>query len=221
MRIRAGSKSSWRQGFTLTEVLIASILSVILLAILVNVYKGICLPTRDAAKRCRVALRANLAVAALAQDFGGNLVDPYSTASFQSSNPGLLVNPEGTTAWRFVCWDASDSTQLKIYYRPQTDDDTSTTGKPTDALITYSTIAGSNGDQLVRSNSLTGTTITVADGLVAEAFGGGSSGFSYSPVNEGQWLSITLVFSAVNIAPKVLVNEENQLTYNVVVQPPS
>jgi hypothetical protein len=203
-----------------TELIVVSALSLVLLAVLANLYKGICLPTRDAARRCRVALRANLAFSALAQDLGGNLVDPYTSSSFQTVNPTLLARPEGTSDWRFVCWDVSDPTVLRLYFRPGTDDDTTAAGKVTDALITYASVESQSGYQLLRTNSVTGTTVTVAEGLVAATPSGGT-GFSCALVNDDQWLSITLVFSAVGIAPKVSVNDQDQLTYYVVVQPPA
>jgi hypothetical protein len=73
--IRATAKQP-RRGFSIVEMVVSMFLSVLLCTILGTVWAGLCRPIRDASTRCRLALQANLAVAALARDLSGFLVNP-------------------------------------------------------------------------------------------------------------------------------------------------
>jgi prepilin-type N-terminal cleavage/methylation domain-containing protein len=145
MRSDHGTARRRRGGFTLTEMIIASVLASLLMILLSVTWIGFGRPALEVEARARIAQEGILAAQAIACDLGGFLADsPGRTGSFLiggSSSP-----------YQFLSWDLSQGDVLLLNFQ-------GATGNPGDlVIITYQL----QGNLLVRSDSSTGAATTVA-----------------------------------------------------------
>ena len=133
---------SMAPGFTLTEVMIVSVLMSFLVVLLSSAWAGFGRPTAEVVARCRLAQEANLAAESLLTDLAGNLAD----------------QPAGTRrAGREVGRMVVAGSELRLCFDGQPTDGTADWAAP-DTVVVYDVQSGN----LVRANQLTGTVIVVA-----------------------------------------------------------
>jgi hypothetical protein len=88
MRAPRATVKKPRRGFSVVEMVVSMFLAAFLGLILGTVWSGLCRPIRDASTRCRLALQANLAVASLARDLSGFLVNPNDPSGSPDGRTG-------------------------------------------------------------------------------------------------------------------------------------
>jgi Tfp pilus assembly protein PilW len=139
LRQRSGSlrRAHPRRGYSLIETMVASMLAAFLGMLLALSCASFGRSALEVESRARITQEGILAAQSLACDFGGFLADA----------PGRM----GTLAqYSFTNWDASQGNVLVVNFQGTI---------PTDVVaITYQL----NGNQLVRSNSSSGVTTTIA-----------------------------------------------------------
>jgi type II secretory pathway component PulJ len=199
MRALRAATNDPRRGFSIVEMVVSTFLSVVLCLILGTVWAGLCRPIRDASTRCRLALQANLAVAALARDLSGFLVNPddpsgspdgRTGSSAQGRLAGLIpASPDDSSLQ--LCYVDSNGSKYRVNY----------------------TLA--SGRCLVRSVVSSGTTVTIASEL---------SRFSAQPwsgdAGHGGVL-LTMVFYPSDLAsqrPALSGQHDLSMTYSLVVR---
>lgn len=153
---------------------VVSLLMVALASILSSVWRGLCLPTLDASARCRIALEANLATAALARDFGGSLAEPAAQVG-------------GKTDGRLVARDTPAPDHLRLCFHGGGSADLTPTWAAPDTVVSYRL----QGDHLVRVDETADKAVTVAGSVTA---------FRVAPLADGTGVSITLSFAARDLA---------------------
>lgn len=138
---RAGV-SRRRAGTTLSEMVVATALGVLLMLLVATTWATFGRPALEVESRARIEQEGILAAQSLACDFGGFLADTpgrTGTMSVGAENP-----------YQFTGWDVSTPGVLLLnYYVAST---------PPVITISYQLV----GDQLVRTNSSTGVSTTVA-----------------------------------------------------------
>jgi hypothetical protein len=134
---------SGRCGFILIELIVASILATLLATLLALACATFARPAMEVEARARIEQEAILAVQALACDFGGFLADP-------PGRTGPFSQDGQTYPYQFLDWDLSHGDTLLLNFQGANSSDI--------VVITYAL----QGDRLVRSNSSTGGTTTVA-----------------------------------------------------------
>ena len=137
------ARSSCRQGFTLTEIMLVGGLMSLLVLLISGAWKGLGRSSVDAVVRCRVAQEANLAVESLARDLGGGLAGQIAGDKPLGRAVGRLV-VAGSQLW--LCFDG------------QPVDGVADWGPP-DTVIVYEV----QGGQLIRCDQQAGTALVVAD----------------------------------------------------------
>lgn len=141
-----------RRGFTVVEMTVVSLMTAILAVVMASVWSNFCKPALEAAARCRMAAEANLAVASIARDFGGNLPDPA----------GRLGAPlDGRFTGRMM----PDSDWLRLCYHGGSDTDAAPKWSTPDTIIGYRL----DGDRLVRTDETSGAQVVLAAGLTGFA----------------------------------------------------
>jgi type II secretory pathway pseudopilin PulG len=160
-----------RSAYTLIEVLLVSSLMTMLAIIVAGVWSGMGGPIIDAISRARVAQEANMAAAALARDFGGNLDLNEGSGGALSDGKLIGVAHPGGTILR-LCFDGGASPNGTPEW---TDPDT---------VISYQV---DNGN-LIRWNELSGATFVVARYV---------DSLELSDVNEGVEIRLTYTFRKV------------------------
>jgi hypothetical protein len=148
---------------------VVSFLTVVLASILSSVWRGLCLPTMEAAARCRLSLEASLATAALARDLGGAIPEPSGELG-------------STTDGRLVGRDTPASDHLRLCFHGGTSTDLTPQWAAPDIVVSYQLV----GDQLIRTNGSTGVAIVVAREL---------SSFQVAPLADGSGVSIQMTFA--------------------------
>jgi type II secretory pathway pseudopilin PulG len=101
-----------RSGYSLTELVVVTMMMVILTSILITVWAAFCRPARDAAARCRLATEANLFAAALARDMGGYL--PGTSGQLVLNNGSLDLTCGSLVGLQVP--DPSNPTVLQLCY---------------------------------------------------------------------------------------------------------
>jgi Tfp pilus assembly protein PilE len=141
-RFRGARAEELRRGFSLIETMVASVLAAFLGILLALACASFGRSAVEVECRARLAQEGILAAQSLACDFGGYLADA----------PGRT----GTlTQYSFASWDVSGGNVLILYFQGSTGTDV--------IAVTYQL----SGDQLIRSNSSSGVTTTIARGLTA------------------------------------------------------
>jgi hypothetical protein len=138
--IRPGrcARPSRRRGYSVTEMVIASVLATLLGVLLASACATFGRPALEVEARARITQEAILAAQSLACDLGGFLAD----------TPGRT----GTLSqYQFVDWDLSQGNVLLLNFQGASSGDL--------IVITYQL----QGNLLLRSNSATGVTMTVAN----------------------------------------------------------
>jgi Tfp pilus assembly protein PilW len=176
-RFASALAANRRRGYSLIETMVASILAAFLGILLALSCASFGRTALQVECRARIAQEGILAAQSLACDFGGFLADA----------PGRT----GTLAqYSFTNWDASQPEVLAIYFQG--------TG-PSDVIaITYQL----SGNQLVRTNSSTGVTTTIARYVTAFSVG-------LNPENTSQVLiqftiayrSFASTYSLIGVSP--------------------
>ncbi len=148
-----------RGGFTLLEVMVASIVMSLFVVLIAHAWRALGRPSADMALRGRLMQEAALAQAALAADLGGYLSNSDGRLGSKTLWPLVgRMQPSNNQLW--LCFDGGSS--------PNGTDDW---GTP-DAVVVYSV----QGSRLVRTDQLAGTSITVAQNataLTVQDLGGG------------------------------------------------
>jgi hypothetical protein len=127
-----------RRGYSLVELVVASLLAVLLGSLLATAFITFGRPAIEVEARTRISREAILAVQSVACDLGGFLAD----------NPGR-TGPLGH--YRFTEWDLSDPNVLLLVFQGSS--------VKTLVVIRYEI----QGNRLVRTNSDTGATTTIAN----------------------------------------------------------
>lgn len=174
MIVRTARRAAGRRGFSTTEMIVVCLLTVMLTSILGAVWRGLCLPTLDAASRCRIALEANLATASFARDFGGMLADTAGQTG-------------GKTVGRFVGRLVPASNHLRLCFHGDGDPDMAPRWASPDTVISYVL----RNDCLVRWNETSDTAVTVARHITS---------FQVDPLDDGSGVSIALTFAVRDIS---------------------
>ena len=146
LRFRGLPPARFRHGFSLIETMVASVLAAFLGILLALSCASFGRSAVEVESRARITQEGILAAQSLACDLGGFLADP----------PGRT----GTlTQYPFQSWDVSQGTVLILYFQGST---------PSDVIaVTYQL----NGDQLIRTNSSSGITTTIARDVTAFTVG--------------------------------------------------
>jgi prepilin-type N-terminal cleavage/methylation domain-containing protein len=136
-RVSAALALQSRRGFSLIETMVASVLAALLGLLLALSCASFGRSAVEVESRARISQEGILAAQSIACDFGGFLAD----------SPGRA----GTLAqYSFTNWDSSQGNVLVIYFQGST---------PNDLIaISYEM----TGSRLVRTNSSTGTSTTIA-----------------------------------------------------------
>lgn len=138
-------QTSRRTGFTLAEVMIVSGLMTMLAMLLSATWSVLGKPLIDASTQARVAHEANLAVAALARDFGGSLSGNAGRIG-QIKHGKLVGRMQVANSVVRLCFDSlSTPNEIADWDAP-------------DAVISYEVLDGN----LVRWDEQAGTTFVVA-----------------------------------------------------------
>ncbi len=145
-RFRRKPPALGRRGYSLIETMVASVLAAFLGILLALSCASFGRSAVEVHSRARITQEGILAAQSLACDLGGFLADP----------PGRT----GTLAqYPFQSWDLSQGDVLILYFQGST---------PTDLIaVTYQL----SGDQLIRTNSSSGVTTTIARGVTAFSVG--------------------------------------------------
>jgi prepilin-type N-terminal cleavage/methylation domain-containing protein len=134
-----------RRAFTLVEVLLVSAMMTLLAMLLTTTWSGLGRPLVDAAARAHLSQEANLAAAALARDFGGNLPSSDGHLGFPANGKLVGRMQPGDNTLR-LCFDSGGfANGLADWAAP-------------DTVITYQV---QNGN-LVRWDENAGTTFIVS-----------------------------------------------------------
>jgi hypothetical protein len=145
-RFRRARAAQLRRGYSLIETMVASVLAAFLGILLALSCASFGRSAVEVESRARITQEGILAAQSLACDFGGFLADA----------PGRT----GTlTQYSFTTWDVSQGNVLILYFQGSTDTDL--------IAITYQL----SGDQLIRTNSSSGVTTTIARGITAFSTG--------------------------------------------------
>lgn len=148
---------SCRNGFTLIEAAIVSVLMGILAILLSATWSAFIRPTVDIADRCRVAQEASLAVGSLTLDLAGSYADNRTGARSKFAVVGRMQ---------------PDSSQLRLCFDGgTTPNGTADWGTP-DYVVTYYV----DSNKLIRWDENSGTTFVVArdvDSFQTVDLGGG------------------------------------------------
>lgn len=163
-----------RRGFSVVEMAIVSVLLALLAMLLASTWRGFCLPTIEAAARCRIAQEANLAAASLARDLGGSLANPEGRIG-KKTDGQFVGRMQPSESWLRLCFHGATGT------------DTSPQWGDPDTVISYQL----QGDSLVRWDESAGTVVTVSRGL---------AGFSVVPFEDDSGVTLTLSYSYRNIS---------------------
>ncbi len=155
-----------RRGFSVIEFSVASGMLVALAMLLMNAWTGLARPFFETIFQCRLALEADLALAALARDLGGSLSD---TAGRDGSK----------ASYQFVGWTTPGGSQLWLCFDEATNPDGIADWGPPDTVISYEVVSNT----LVRSNQNAGTSFVVANDVS-----------SLELQNQGGAVQITLTF---------------------------
>ena len=156
-RFRKGRSVALRRGFSLIETMVASVLSAFLGILLALSCASFGRSAVEVQCRARLAQEGILAAQSLACDFGGYLPDA----------PGCT----GTLSqYSFTSWDVSQGNVLILYFQGSTGTDV--------IAVTYEL----SGDQLIRSNSSSGVTTTIARGLTAFSVGSNPENISQAMI---------------------------------------
>ena len=159
-----------RRGFTLTEMMVVTGLTVLLTTILSTVWASFCAPTVDVLGRCRIAQEADFALASLSRDLSGSLANPEGRLG-------------GTDDYKWVGRQTPESTSLRLcFHAPDSTDMTPQWASP-DTVISYSVDSG----QLFRHDETAGTSIVVAELL---------TNFQVVPLDSGDGVTITMTFGS-------------------------
>jgi hypothetical protein len=126
-----------RRGYIMIEMVVAALLATLLATLLGLACATFARPALEVEARARIAQEAILAAQSLACDFGGFLADPQGRTGDLSQ-------------FQFLDWDLSHGDTLLLNFRGA--------GAQDVIVVAYEL----QGDRLVRSNSATGVTTTVA-----------------------------------------------------------
>lgn len=130
------------RGFTLTEIMIVSVLMSFLVVLLSSAWAGFGRPTAEVIARCRLAQEANLAAESLAIDLAGNLAGQAAGARRAGREVGRMV---------------VDGSELRLCFDGLPINCTADWAAP-DTVVVYDVQSGN----LVRSDELTATAVVVA-----------------------------------------------------------
>ncbi|HZW30353.1 MAG TPA: prepilin-type N-terminal cleavage/methylation domain-containing protein [Isosphaeraceae bacterium] len=134
-----------RRGFTLTEMIVASMLASLLMILLAVTWLGFGRPALEVEARARIQQEGILAAQSLACDLGGFLAD-------SPGRTGAFLIGSASSPYQFLSWDLSQGNVLLLNFEGPS-------GNQGDLIIiTYQL----QGNLLVRSDSSTGVTTTVA-----------------------------------------------------------
>jgi Tfp pilus assembly protein PilW len=171
-----------RAGTTVTEMVVATALGTMLMMLVATTWTTFGRPALEVESRARIEQEGILAAQSLACDFAGFLADTpgrTGTMSVGAQNP-----------YQFVGWDASNPGVLLLNFY----------GASTSAVITISYQL--EGNLLVRTNSSTGVSTTVARYV---------TGFSAAPVSNNvnqvvitltiTYRNFTSTFTLVGVSP--------------------
>ncbi len=124
MRALRATMKEPRRGFSIVEMVVSMFLAAFLGLILGTVWLGLCRPIRDASTRCRLALQANLAVAALARDLSGFLVNPNDPSGSPDGRTGssalgrfagvILASPDYSSMQ--LCYVDNNGNKYRVNY---------------------------------------------------------------------------------------------------------
>ena len=134
-----------RRGFTLIEVAVVSLLTVLLSTLLATTWSGLCRPAADIARHAFLAQEAKLAEDSLVRDLGGSLSNPEGRIGTKSQFRLVgRMQPGNSQLW--LCFDGGDSPNGLADWGPP------------DTVIIYQVVGG----QLVRWDQKANTTYVVA-----------------------------------------------------------
>jgi prepilin-type N-terminal cleavage/methylation domain-containing protein len=138
-----GLKSAPRpRAFTLTEVMVVSVLMSFLVVLLASAWAGFGRPMAEVVARCRLAQEANLAAESLATDLAGSLADQAVGTRRAAREVGRMIVDESELR---LCFDGQPVNGEADWAAP-------------DTVVVYEVQSGN----LVRSDELAGTAIVVA-----------------------------------------------------------
>ena len=146
-------------GFTILEIMVASLVMTLLVVLLSQVWVGMIRPTADMISYSQLDQEAKLAATALAADLGGSLANPEGRLGTQAQYKYVgRLEPASTQLW--LCFDSGSSPNGVADW-----------GSP-DTVIVYEVQDGS----LVRFDQTAGTSVPIArhvDSFVTQDLGDG------------------------------------------------
>lgn len=143
--LRPVASAHARSGFSLVEVSVTSALMAMLAMLLADGWAAIGRPLIDTAAQCRIAHEAQMALACLARDLGGNDADEAGHIGAKSASRFVgRTQPGGSQLW--LCFDGGTPPNGSAEW-----------GAP-DTVITYEVVNAS----LVRWNQTADSTFVVA-----------------------------------------------------------
>jgi prepilin-type N-terminal cleavage/methylation domain-containing protein len=162
LRSGRSTRKPSRRGFTLTEMVVATALTTLIMMLLGITWMAFGRPAVDVEARARIEQEGILAAQSLACDLGGFLSD-------SSGRTG------SSAQYQFADWNLSDSSVLLINFQGTDSSDI--------IVVSYQL----QGNQLVRSNSATGVSTTIARYV---------TGFTVGPDQQNpNWAQIQITIS--------------------------
>lgn len=134
-----------RRGFTVVEMTFVAGLMSLLLLVISTAWSAMGKPSVDAIRQCHVAQEANIALQSLSRDFGGSIAE-HSIGKLELGS--------------YVGSAIVDGSELQLCFDGAPVNGTADWAAP-DTVIVYEV----QDNQLIRSNSSRGTTITIADDI--------------------------------------------------------
>jgi prepilin-type N-terminal cleavage/methylation domain-containing protein len=166
-----------RRGFTLTEMVVAAVLTTLVMMLLAVTWMSFGRPALEVEARARIEQEGILAAQALSCDLGGFLGDGPGRTGTLSQYP-------------FVDWDLSNSDILLVNFRGASSGNV--------VVISYQL----QGDQLIRSNSATGVTTTIARYVTRFAVGPYSENSNWAQVQiTVAYRYFTSTFTVIGVTP--------------------
>jgi hypothetical protein len=165
---------------SMTELIVASALGALLMTLVATTWANIGVPALEVEARARIEQEGILAAQSLACDFGGFLADlPGRTGTIQTGAPSS--SPP---------WDTSNPGVLMLNFTGP--------GQPPAIVVTYQL----EGSQLVRTNSSTGASTTVARYVTAFSAAADPNNSNHLIITLTiAYRNFTSTFSLIGVAP--------------------
>lgn len=174
-----------RSGMSMTELIVASALGALLMTLVATTWANIGVPALEVEARARIEQEGILAAQSLACDFGGFLADLPGRTGAMQTGAANTYRASGTPPW-----DTSHPGVLMLNFTGP--------GQPPAIVVTYQL----EGSQLVRTNSSTGASTTVARYVTAFSAAADPNNSNHLIITLTiAYRNFTSTFSLIGVAP--------------------